>query len=194
MKRVCVYCGSRPGARADYLEAAAELGRAMAARGIGLVFGGGRVGLMGGIAQAALDAGGEVIGVIPEDLVRRELAHTGVTELHVVRSMHERKAVMVDLSDAFVAMPGGIGTLDELFEVMTWAQLEMHHKPFGLLNVAGYFDPLNLVLDRMVAESFLHPEHRAALLCASEPAALLDALAAHAPKRVDKAGWALERG
>ena len=191
MMRICVYCGSRPGKRADYLDAAATLGAALAGRGVGLVYGGGRVGIMGRLAQAALDAGGEVIGVIPQALVDRELAHTGVTELRVVQSMHERKALMADLADAFIALPGGIGTLDELMEVLTWAQLGIHEKPCGLLNTAGFFDGLTAFLDHLVEQEFVHPGHRRMLLCHGDVESLLKAMEAYHPVEVDKAGWAL---
>src|SRR4051812_49148308 len=150
--RVCVFCGSNPGARPEYAAAARAVGRALAERGRGLVYGGGNVGLMGVCADAALAAGGEVIGVIPDALQTAEVAHGGLTRLHVVRTMHERKALMADLSDAFAALPGGFGTLDELFEILTWAQLGIHAKPVAILNVAGFFDPLLAMLDHQTAE------------------------------------------
>lgn len=181
MRRVCVFCGSAVGSRADYADAARLLGRELAARGLTLVFGGGHIGLMGVIADAVLAAGGQAVGVIPQALVDRELAHRGVTDMRVVRTMHERKALMADLTDAFVALPGGFGTADEFFEILTWSQLGLHSKPAGLLNTGGYFDPLLSWLDHAVAEGFLHAEHRALLLEAREPHELLDRLAAWQP-------------
>jgi uncharacterized protein (TIGR00730 family) len=181
MKRLCVFCGSRGGAAPAYAEATRELGRRMAGRGLGLVFGGGHVGLMGALADAVLQTGGEVIGVIPQGLVDRELAHQGCTQLHITSSMHERKAVMADLADAFAALPGGYGTLDETFEMLTWAQLGLHAKPVGLLNVHGYFDGLLTFLDHTVREGFIKPPHRQLLIAASTGEALLDALAVAKP-------------
>lgn len=163
MRRVCVFCGSSPGNRAVYAESARVLGRELASRRLGLVFGGGHIGLMGVLADAALAGGGEVIGVIPQALVDRELAHKGLTELRVVGTMHERKALMADLSDGFIALAGGFGTADELMEMLTWAQLGLHDKPIALLNVAGYFDPVVAWLDRAVQEGFIRPEDRALL-------------------------------
>src|SRR3954452_19516653 len=185
LRRVCVYCGSSPGADPGYAAAARELGRLLAARGIGLVYGGGNVGLMGAIADAAMEAGGEVTGVIPQALLDREVGHRGVTELRVVASMHERKALMADLSDAFVALPGGIGTLEELVEVYTWAQLGLHRKPIGLLDVAAFYAPLVAFLDHAVQERFLRPEHRATLLVGSDPEDLLERMAAFEPPAVE---------
>jgi uncharacterized protein (TIGR00730 family) len=178
MERICVFCGSSSGARPSYAKAARDLGIALACRGIALVTGGGSVGLMGAVADAALEAGGEAIGVIPETLVARELAHPRLTELRVVRSMHERKATMTELSDAFVTLPGGFGTLDEMCEVLTWTQLGIHAKPCGILNVDGYFDPLLAFLDRAVQEGFLLADHRALLLEETEPQRLLSRLLA----------------
>jgi uncharacterized protein (TIGR00730 family) len=163
---VCVFCGSNGGADPAYLQAAAAVGRGLAERGIRTVYGGGRVGLMGALADSARAAGGEVIGVMPQALVDREIGHTGIDDLRVVDTMHERKALMVELADAFVALPGGIGTLEELFEVYTWAQLGIHAKPLALLDVAGYFQPLATFLDHSVAERFLRPETRAMLAIA----------------------------
>ncbi|MET0291028.1 MAG: TIGR00730 family Rossman fold protein [Steroidobacteraceae bacterium] len=177
VKRLCVFCGSSAGANPAYLAAARALGEAIAARGIGLVYGGASVGLMGTVADAAVAAGGEVIGVIPRSLETREIAHRGLTELRVVSSMHERKAQMADLSDGFVALPGGIGTLEELFEVWTWSQLGLHAKPVALLNVAGYYDALLTFLDRTVTEAFVRPETRRILLTDTAPAPLLEAVA-----------------
>ena len=186
MDRVCVYCGSSPGARPAYAAAAAALGRLLAARGIGLVYGGGNVGLMGIVADAARDAGGEVIGVIPRALQAREVAHTGLDDLRMVETMHERKALMADLADAFVALPGGVGTLEELVEVMTWTQLGIHAKPCGVLDVDGYYEHLVAFLDHAVGERFLRPEHRALLVHARQPEALLDAFAGWRPPTLDK--------
>jgi uncharacterized protein (TIGR00730 family) len=178
MRRVCVFCGSRAGHRPAYAAAAAALGEAIARRGLGLVYGGASVGLMGTVADAALAAGGEVIGVLPEGLARREIAHAGLAELHVVDSMHARKTMMADASDAFVALPGGLGTLEEVFEVWTWSQLGIHAKPVGFLDVEGYFAGLFDFLDRSVAEGFVTAPHRALALRAEEPDRLLDRLAA----------------
>jgi uncharacterized protein (TIGR00730 family) len=160
MSRICVFCGASPGRDRAYVELAAAVGAGLATRGIGLVYGGGRVGLMGAVADAALAAGGEVIGVIPRRLVDRELAHPGLTELHVVSSLHERKAKMADLSSGFIALPGGLGTLEELAEVASWAQLELHDKPIGLLAPGGYWGPLLVWLDHAVSEGFIAPRHR----------------------------------
>ena len=176
MKRLCVFCGSSVGANPAYAEVAATLGTLLAERGIGLVYGGGNVGLMGVIADAALAAGGEVIGVIPQALADREVAHHGVTELRIVDSMHTRKAMMADLSDAFLAMPGGVGTFEEFFEAITWTQLGLHRKPCGLLNVAGFYTPLALFIDQAVSEGFIKPVHRAAIIVDDDPARLLDTL------------------
>ena len=181
MRRVCVFCGSSVGGRAEYADAARRLGTLLAGRGLGLVFGAGHVGLMGVLADAVLAAGGEAAGVIPQALVDKELAHRGLTELHVVGTMHQRKALMADRADAFVALPGGFGTCDEFFEVLTWAQLGIHAKPVGLLNVAGFFDALLAWVDRAVAEGFLRAEHRRLLLVDDDPARLLDTLAAYHP-------------
>ena len=155
MRRVCVFCGASSGARSAYAEAARAFGATCAARGLGVVYGGGRVGLMRAVADGALLAGGEVFGVIPQDLVDRELAHPGLTELHVVSSLHERKALMAELSDAFVALPGGFGTLDELVEIITWRQLELHAKPIGLLDAAGFWDPFAVLVEHLRTAGFL---------------------------------------
>ncbi|MGK3992690.1 TIGR00730 family Rossman fold protein [Sorangium sp. So ce1024] len=189
LSRICVYCGSSPGASPVYREAAVRLGELLVARGIGLVYGGGRVGLMGAIADAVLARGGEVTGVIPHFLNKREIEHTGLTELHVVDTMHERKAKMAALSDAFIALPGGIGTLEELFEVWTWTQLGSQDKPVGLLNVQGYYRPLIAFLDHVVSEQFLKPGHRAVLQVADDATELLDLLAAWRPSAEHK--WML---
>ncbi len=181
MKRVCVFCGSSPGKSPVYLEAARRTGRTLARRGIGLVYGGGGTGLMGAVADAALEAGGEVVGVIPRALQLRELAHPGLTTLHVVGSMHERKAKMAELAHGFVALPGGMGTLEEFTEILTWAQLGLHERPCGLLDVAGYWRPLVALLDHAEAEGFLRPEHRRLVLVADDPDALVDRFLAWEP-------------
>jgi uncharacterized protein (TIGR00730 family) len=175
MDRLCVFTGSSPGAHPDYVLAAQELGRALADQGIGLVYGGASVGLMGALADAMLDAGGEAIGVIPQALVEREIAHPGLADLRVVGSMHERKALMADLADGFVALPGGMGTLEELFEVYTWTQLGLHSKPLGLLDVRAYFTKLVGFLDHAVEERFLTVEHREMLVVEQRAEALLEA-------------------
>jgi uncharacterized protein (TIGR00730 family) len=184
--RICVYAGSNPGADPAYAEAAAELARLLAGRGIGIVYGGAHVGLMGILADTALQAGGEVIGVMPRALIDREIGHTGLTELHVVASMHERKALMAELSDGFVALPGGAGTLEELIEVYTWSQLGMHDKPMGVLNVNGYYDGLAVLLDHAMNEGFLRREHRAAMHAEPTPEALLDAFDGWRPSTLGK--------
>jgi|SRR5687767_743907 uncharacterized protein (TIGR00730 family) len=186
MRRVCVFTGSSSGTRGEYRAAAEELGRLLAERGIGVVYGGARVGLMGVLADAALTAGGEVIGVIPEALVAKEVAHTGLSDLRVVGSMHERKALMSDLADAFIAMPGGWGTLEEFFEVLTWSQLGLHRKPCGLLNTEGYFDGLMAFLVHTVDEGFVRPEYGQALTVAATAGDLLDRLASAVPPAVEK--------
>ena len=186
LRRVCVYAGSNAGARAEYAEAADALGRELAARGIGLVYGGGRVGLMGAVADAVLAAGGKAIGVIPQALVDRELAHQGLSELRVVASMHERKALMAELAGAFVALPGGIGTLEELVEVYTWSQLGIHAKPCAVLDADGYWAPFAAFLDHMVTAGFLREQHRAVLLSGEQPGELLDRLTDWEPPRVHK--------
>ncbi len=187
MTRLAVYCGSSPGADPAYAAAARALGREMAARGIGLVFGGGHVGLMGAIADAVLEAGGEVIGVIPEALRDKELAHQGCTELHVVSTMHERKSLMADYAKGFIAMPGGFGTFDEIFEMLTWGQLGYHTRPCGFLNVAGYYDALFAFLDSCVEARFVTRVHREMIIAATDPAELLDRMAAFQPP--DQAKW-----
>lgn len=181
LRRICVYCGSSVGASPVHREAAVALGTHLARSGIGLVYGGGNVGLMGALADAALAAGGEVIGVIPRAMVDLEVAHRGLADLRVVGSMHERKALMADLADGFVALPGGLGTLDELFEILTWAQLGLHHKPIGLLDVGGYFAPLLAFLDGAVAARFVADEHRRMLLRADDPSALLEQFRSYRP-------------
>ena len=172
--RLCVFCGSNVGVRDEYAKGARELGRELVARGIGLVYGGGSVGLMGVLADAVLAAGGAVTGVIPRPLATREIAHAGLTELRVVESMHERKATMADLADGFVALPGGLGTLEELLEILTWGQLGIHQKPVGVVNVLGYFDALRELLAHGVGEGLLRREHRDLLAFADSPRELLD--------------------
>jgi len=179
VKNICVFCGSSFGRKPAYARAARQFGAALAARGIGLVYGGGSIGLMGAVADAALEAGAPVVGVIPRALARREIAHHGLTRLEVVPSMHARKARMARLSDAFVAMPGGIGTLEELFEVLTWGYLGIHAKPTGLLDVGGYWKPLVRLLDHAVEEGFLRPEHRRLVVIDRSPDRLLARLLAH---------------
>ena len=186
LQRLCVYAGSNTGSDPAYAAAARALGAELAGRGIGLVYGGGRVGLMGEVADAALGAGGEAIGVMPEALFDRELGHRGLTELRVVGSMHERKALMAELADGFVALPGGIGTLEELIEIMTWSQLGIHAKPCGVLDAAGFYAGLQGFLDHMVAEGFLHERHRAGLLADADANALLDRMARWEPPAVHK--------
>lgn len=181
MRAVCVYCGSSPGADPVYLETARAVGRTLAERGLGLVYGGARVGLMGAVADAALAAGGEVVGVIPESLRSRELAHGELTELVVVDSMHERKAVMAERAGAFLALPGGLGTLEELFEVLTWAQLGIHSKPCGVLKVAGYWSPLLTFLDRGVEQGFITRLSRDLLMVDEDVARLLERFDAYEP-------------
>ncbi|MEJ2603799.1 MAG: TIGR00730 family Rossman fold protein [Gammaproteobacteria bacterium] len=186
MESVCVFAGSNAGARDDYARAARSLGGEVARRGWRLVYGGGKVGLMGLLADATIEAGGEVIGVIPEALMRKEVGHGALSDLRVVRTMHERKAMMSDLSDAVVALPGGLGTLEELFEILTWAQLGIHSKPCGVLNAGGYYDDLLDFLDRTVEEGFVRAEHRDMILSAAEAGPLLDAMTAYSPKYTAK--------
>jgi uncharacterized protein (TIGR00730 family) len=186
MDRICVFAGSSPGARPEYAEAARELGRALVARRLGLVYGGARVGLMGAVADTVLAGGGKVTGVIPERLVTKEIAHDGLTELRVVASMHERKAMMNDLADGFIALPGGWGTFEEFFEVLTWAQLGLHRKPCGLLNAHGYFDQLLSFIDHSVEERFVRSHHRSIVLVASSPGELLRQFDSYVPPTVEK--------
>ena len=192
MKRVCVFCGSNAGIRPEYGIAAQGLASVLARLGLGLVYGGGNVGLMGIIADSMLEAGGEVIGVIPQSLVAKEVAHRGVTELRIVDTMHQRKALMNELSDAFIALPGGFGTLDEFFEILTWSQLGIHGKPCGLLNVSGYYDSLLAMLDHAVAERLLRPAHRELVIADIDADSLLLRLPSFASiptnKRTDATG------
>jgi len=191
VRRLCVFCGSSPGARPAYGEAAEELGRLLVAEGIGLVYGGGKVGLMGRLADAVLAEGGEAIGVMPEALVAKEIGHPGLDDMRVVGSMHERKALMADLSDAFVALPGGLGTVEELFEVYTWSQLGLHLKPCALLDVDGYYEGIATFLSHAVQERFLRADHRDMLIVEREPRLLVERLralepAAVVPKWIDR--------
>jgi uncharacterized protein (TIGR00730 family) len=191
IKSVCVFAGSSPGSRPEYRQHATELGRALAARGIGVVYGGTRVGLMGAVADAVLASGGQVTGVIPAALVAKEIAHDGLTELHVVASMHERKATMADLSDAFIALPGGWGTWEEFFEILTWGQLGLHRKPCGLLNVEGYFDPLLAFVRHSFDEGFVRREYGSMISVSDSPEGLLDKLASYDAPSIEK--W-IDRG
>jgi uncharacterized protein (TIGR00730 family) len=186
MKRICVFAGSNDGVRPEYRSSAEDLGRMLVERGIGLVYGGARVGLMGVLADTVLAGGGDVIGVMPEALVAKEVAHMGLPDLRVVSSMHERKAMMADLADGFIALPGGLGTWEEFFEVLTWAQLGLHQKPCGLLNVQGYFNPLLASVGHSVAEGFVRPEYRSMIAVASSARVLLDEFAIYRPPQVSK--------
>ncbi len=186
MKSVCVFCGSSPGKSADYVKVASELGRELARRGLRLIYGGGNVGLMGAVADAVMSAGGEVVGVIPHMLAEKELAHTTITELIAVGSMHERKMEMANRADAFIALPGGFGTLDELCEILTWTQLGLHANPTALVNHHGFFDGFLSFLDHAEEERFLRPEHRALVLTGKTPAEALNQLTANPPQLFDK--------
>ncbi len=188
MKSLCVYCGSSPGNRPEYAMAAKALAREFLARGIGLVYGGASVGIMGIIADTILEGKGQVIGVMPKAMVDKEISHPGLTELKVVGSMHERKALMADLADGYIALPGGLGTLEELIEVLTWAQLGFHQKPCGLLNVEGFYDHLESFLAHSAAQGFIKKDHRAMLMIESNPAALLDQFTTYQAPQVSK--WA----
>jgi len=179
MQRICVFCGSSPGLNQGYANAARALGRELAGRGLDLVYGGGSVGLMGVLADAVLAEGGRVFGVIPRQLATEELAHRGLTSLKIVSSMHERKACMAELADAFIALPGGYGTFEELFEAITWSQLGIHRKPVGLLNTARYFDPLVLMIERAIEEGFIVPENRHLVVVSESPRELLEKLSQH---------------
>jgi uncharacterized protein (TIGR00730 family) len=190
IQKICVFTGSSQGARAEFIEAAREMGRELVERGYGLVYGGGNVGLMSVIADTVLEHRGHVTGVIPDALVGKEVAHSGLSDLRIVQSMHERKAVMAELSDGFIAMPGGIGTMEEFFEVLSWAQLGIHDKPCGVLNVCGYYEPIIQFLDRAVEQDFLKPKHRSLLIVEQEPKQLLDDferfIATHATQRFER--------
>jgi uncharacterized protein (TIGR00730 family) len=189
VRRVCVFCGASSGRLPAYAEAARGFGATLAGRGLGVVYGGGRVGLMGALADGALAAGGDVVGVIPRELVERELAHGGLTELHVVGSLHERKALMAELAGAFVALPGGFGTLDELLEQLTWSQLGLHAKPIGLLDVAGYWRPLIALARHGTAEGFVRESDLAAIAISADPEALLDRLERLTREERPRAKW-----
>jgi uncharacterized protein (TIGR00730 family) len=186
LKRICVYCGSNPGKSAEFLASARTLAGELVQRDIGLVYGGASVGLMGEIADTVLAGGGEVIGVIPQALVDKEVSHAGLTELKIVNSMHERKEIMADLSDGFIALPGGLGTIEEIFEVLTWAQLGFHHKPCALLNVKGYYNQLTQFLNHAAAEGFIADTHREMLLVGEHPHSLLEVMATYKAPAVDK--------
>ncbi len=186
MKYICIYCGSSSGRSPEYIDYATVLAKELVTRNIGLVYGGASVGIMGIIANTVLDGGGEVIGVIPQSLVDKEVSHTGLTELKVVNTMHERKAIMAELSDGFMALPGGLGTIEELFEVLTWSQLGFHKKPCSLLNIKQYYNSLLLFLDHAVEEQFIKPIHREMLLVKDDPSKLLDAMDEYNPPNVDK--------
>ncbi len=192
MKAICVYCGSSDSVSPDYLAAARQMGLVLASNGLRLIYGGGRTGLMGAVADGALAGGGEVVGVIIPSMNTSALAHPGLTRMDVVPDMHARKARMHALADGYIALPGGFGTLDELFETLTWAQTGAHEKPVGLLNVKNYYAPLLTALDHAVSEGFLFPEHRAALCCESEPEKLLEALANHRHPRQAVKRWMRE--
>jgi uncharacterized protein (TIGR00730 family) len=186
IRRLAIFCGSNPGARPEYVAGAHAFGRVLCQRGIGVVYGGSSVGLMAAVADSVLAELGDIIGVIPRMLVEREVAHQSLGDLRIVDSMHERKALMAELSDGFVALPGGIGTLEEFFEIWTWAQLGVHDKPCGLLNIAGYFDPLLEFLDRTVEEQFVRDVHRSMVIVESDPVALLDRFDVYVPPNVVK--------
>ena len=195
MRSVCVFCGSNPGRRPEYLASAAGIGRELASRGIRVVYGGAQVGTMGALADAVLEAGGEITGVIPEHLVSAEIAHPRLRDLRVVGSMHERKALMAGLSDAFIALPGGLGTLEEFAEIVTWAQLGLHSKPTGLLNLQGYYDDLLRFLDHASAERFLRPDHREMIIARPDAAGLLAEMARAATQTAgDRSGPGRGRG
>ena len=181
MKKICVYCGSKPGKRAGYLTAADELGNELVRQGIGLVYGGGRTGLMGRIADCVVKNGGEATGIIPRSLTHKEAPHEGLSALKIVGSMHERKALMAELSDGFIAMPGGLGTLEELFEALAWAQLGFHQKPCAVFNACGYYDNLAVLLDQAVAEGFVKPTHRGLMIMDDDPARLLQRMGQFVP-------------
>ncbi len=191
MKRICVFCGSRPGLLPEYAEAAAELGRILAAMEMGLVYGGGGIGLMGIIAESVLDAGGRVTGIIPRALAEKEIALTRLDDLRIVSSMHERKALMAELSDGFIALPGGIGTIEEFVEVLTWAQLGIHHKPCGLLNISGYYDQLLAFFDHMADHGFISRESLEMVLVDDDPERLLMRMNLFRSPEFDKVAWAL---
>ena len=191
LERICVFSGSSGGAKPEYVQGARELGEALARRGLAIVYGGGRTGLMGHLAEAGLAAGGQVIGVIPREMVTAEVAFTDLADLRVVGTMHERKALMAELADGFVALPGGLGTLEEFFEAWTWAQLGLHHKPCGLLNICGYYDRLISFMDHAVDQGFVHELHRQMVLVADSAELLFDQFETYRSPRTSKAEWAL---
>ena len=186
MNSICVFCGSKFGVKPSYKSAAVEVGRLLAARKINLVYGGGNVGLMGVVADSTMESGGHVIGVIPRSMADKEVAHRGISQLHIVDSMHQRKAMMSELADGFIALPGGYGTLEELCEIVTWFQLGLHHKPCGILNVDGYFDGLLSQFDVGVSEGFIRPQHRELILSGDDPTRLIDQLLTVHPPIMDK--------
>ncbi|QOX77474.1 TIGR00730 family Rossman fold protein [Trichlorobacter lovleyi] len=192
MQQICVFCGSSPGTRPEYSAAAHALGQALVAQGIELVYGGASVGLMGIVARTVLEGGGRVTGIIPRLLAEKEVALTSLDDLRIVDSMHERKALMAELSDGFIALPGGIGTIEEFVEVLTWAQLGIHTKPCGLLNIAGYYDGLLGFFDHMLAEGFIRPACRSTILVEQDPLSLLAAMGSYRSPTEDKAAWALK--
>ncbi len=192
LKTICVFCGSSPGARPEYLQTAVELGHALAQKGIGLVYGGANIGIMGALARAVLEKGGRVTGVMPKALAKKEVAFTDLADLRVVGTMHERKQLMADMADGFIALPGGLGTAEEFIEVLTWAQLGIHEKPCGLLNICGFYDRLLDFLDHATGEQFMAPTHRGMVLVNASPEALLDDFAAFTPPVFNKAAWALK--
>lgn len=192
MKSICVFCGSSPGSTTDYVEAARLLGTTLAKRNITLVYGGAKVGLMGQLAKSCIESGGKVIGIIPTHLAEKEVAFEGISELMVVNSMHERKSKMAELSDGFIALPGGMGTLEELCEILTWAQLDLHQKPCGILNINGYYDLLMQFIDHSVEQKFMEKEHREMIQIDQNPGSLLDKFEVYQPPVVNKAKWALK--
>jgi len=193
IKRICIFCGSSLGVKKEYAHSAIELGRILAQKKIALVYGGGRVGIMGQLAKACLEAGGEVIGVIPKQLYKMGLGYTKLTRLHLVNSMHERKAMMSDLSDGFIALPGGLGTIEEFFEALTWAQLGIHRKPCGLLNTAGYYDKLMEFIGNAVKQEFLEKEHKDMILVSEKPIDLMAKFRAYRAPKASKVIWVLEK-
>lgn len=192
MEKICVFCGSSPGLSAAYTEVAVELGRTLAAMEIELVYGGAAVGLMGTVARTVLSGGGRVTGIIPRALAEKEVAFVGLDELHIVETMHERKAMMAERSDGFIALPGGLGTLEEFVEALTWAQLGIHNKPCGLLNVEGYYDRLLAYMDHMVEQGFMRSENREMILVDDEPSSLLMRMNLYCSPKFDKVAWALK--
>lgn len=190
MKRICVFCGSSPGSRPEYVEMAEQLGQALAREKIGLVYGGSSIGMMGVLANAVVSHGGDVTGVITDHLFKMEVAFTALTDLRVVKTMHERKALMAELSDGFIALPGGFGTMDEMFEILTWSQLDIHQKPCGFLNVNGYYNKLIDFIDHMVSQSFINPDCKTLVQIDDHPTGLLEKFANYSPVLSDKAKWA----